>query len=208
MVELHKGIFFWEHDVVFEKTWREFGRESRRTSRLRAGELVLRSESTERERLPAHTPSTTPSSSRSLSPSLDGNDIMSYEDSSTSGYTPSVPEAGTYAVPQAGNHEQPALDNTTVTYPTEPTWGTVTHGPASSTFDRNSRSYGMGNNPPPAPSPAQFNGPYPPNHAWGSGAPPAPSQEQWMRFWQLAQTLRNYSLFLRQVSVIHIKELH
>ena len=194
--------------LFFEKTWREFGTESRRTSRLRAGELILRSESTEREFLPAHTPTTTPSSSRSLSPSLPRNDIMSHEDSSTSGYSPSVPEAGTYAAPQAGSHEQSAWDSTTVTYPTEPTWGTVTHGPVPPMFDRSARSHGMGNNPPPGPSPAQFNGPYPSNTTWGSGAPPAPTQEQLMRFWHMAQTFRNYSLFLGQVSVIRTKELH
>ena len=124
---------------------------------------------------------------------------MSHEDSSTSGYSPSVPEAGTYAVPQAGSHEQTAWDSTTVAYPTDPTWGTVTHSQVPPFVDRNARSHGMGNNPPSGPSPAQFNGPYPSNTAWGSGAPQAPTPEQLLRFWQAAQTFCNYFLFLGQV---------
>ena len=179
--------------MFLRKAWRVFGKESRRTSRLRADEFVLRSESSEREFL-AHTPTTTPSSSRSLSPSFPQSD-MSQEDSSTSGYPPSVPEAGTYSTPQAGSHERPAWNNTTVTYPTVPTWGTVTPGPPSSMYDRSARLYGMGNNPLPAPSAAQFNGPHLPNPTWGSGASTAPSQEQLMSaIWQIAQSFRNNSL--------------
>ena len=179
--------------LFFERSWREFGKESRRTSRLRAGERVLRSVSTEREFVPVHTPTTTPPSSlRSPSPSPPRND-MSHEDSDNSGYSPSVPGAGTYSVPQAGNHEQTAWDNTNVTYSHEPTWGQVTHGPASPMYARSVRPYGMGNNPPQVSNPAPFNGPYPTNPTWGSGAPSAPTQEQLMSaIWHLAQTIRNY----------------
>jgi len=149
----------------------------------------LRSESTEREFVPCHTPTTTPSSSsRSPTPSLPKND-MSHEDEETSGYSPSVPAAGTYSVPQAVSHEQSVWENTTVTYPHDPTWGNVTHGPVSPMYNRSVRLHGMGNNPPSGPSPTPFNGPYPTNPTWGSGAPPAPTQEQLLRFWHLAQTM-------------------
>ena len=179
--------------LFFERTWREFGTESRRTALLQSGELLLRSESTEREFVPCHTPTTTPpSSSRSPTPSLPEND-MSREDSETPGYPPSVPAAGTYSVPQAGCHEQPVWENTTVTYPHDPTWGNVTHGPVSPMYNRSARLTGMGNSPPPGPSPTPFIGPYTTNPTWGSGAPPAPTQEQLLRFWQLLQTMRNYS---------------
>ena len=179
---------------MFLRTWREFGQESRRTARLGAGEYVLRSESTE-PNLAATPPTTPPSSSRSPSPSPPKSNSMSHGDSSNSGYPPSVPEAGTYSTPQAGSHEQLAWNNATVTYPTTPTWGSVTPGPSSSTYDRSARLYGMGNNPAPAPNPAQFNGPYLSNPTWGSGVSTTPSQEQLMSaIWQIAQSFRNNSL--------------
>ena len=181
--------------MFLRKTWRVFGKESRRTSRLRDGEFVLCSDSSEDEFL-AHTPTTSPSSSRPPSPSPPRSDIMeSQEDSSTSGYTPSVPDASNYSTPQAGGHEHPAWINTTVSHPTEPTWGTVNPGPPPSMYNRGARLYGMGNNAPTAPGPAQYNGPYLPNPTWGSGASTAPSQEQLMSaIWQLAQNFRNNNL--------------
>ena len=180
--------------MFLRKSWREFGKESRRTSSLGAGDYVLRSESSE-PNLAATPPSTPPASSRSLSSSPPRSNNMSHGDSNNSGYPPSVPEAGTYSTPQAGSHEQPVWNNTTVNYPTEPTWGNVTPGPLSSTYDRSARLYGMGNNPAPAPNPAQFNGPFSSNPTWGSGVSMAPSQEQLMSaIWHIAQTLRNNSL--------------